>query len=236
MKHMGLPTLQKGRRPELVWKQPRGRASLGHSGSAQNDSLQDAEGGADSSMFTNDLWGVRPFALLFEGDRYHCIWNPCLLYKNGRAEKNGPRYETSLWSCGGAQPGLLSVAHDVRYRTETLQTTLPEGHVPWCPAVLPSQCGLTANTFDDTGWQQAACWRHEWSRMAEHTYPRYICERGSGSPCQRRPACVLWELPGESGASVWQTLGHPALLEFSVAFAGQPVTEVQKSDRKATGG
>lgn len=79
---MGLPTLQKGRRPELVWKQPRGRASLGHSGAAQNDSLQDAEGGADSSMFTNGLWGVRPFALLFEGDRYHCIWNPCLLYKN----------------------------------------------------------------------------------------------------------------------------------------------------------
>lgn len=76
---MGLPTLQKGRRPELVWKQPRGRASLGHSGAAQNDSLQDAEGGADSSMFTNGLWGVCPFALLFEGDRYRCIWNPCLL-------------------------------------------------------------------------------------------------------------------------------------------------------------
>lgn len=158
--------------------------------------------------------------------------------KLGRAEKNGPRHETSLWSWGGAQPGLLSIAQDVRYRTRTLQTTLPEGHVPWCPAALPcrdttSQCGLTANMFDAPGWQQAARWRHVWSRMAEHTSPRYICGRGSDSPCQRRPACVLWELPGESGASVWQTLGHPALLECSVAFAGQPVTEVQKSDRKA---
>lgn len=111
--------------------------------------------------------------------------------------------------------------------------------MPSCAALQghTSQCGLTANTFDNPGWQQAARWRHMWRRMAEHTYPRYICGRGSGSPCQRRLACVLWELPRESGVSVWQILGYPALLEFSVAFAGQPVTEVlQKSDRKATGG